>query len=367
MSQFQIRKDDFSVHRTVDTGAPPGAGELAAGEVLVKIERFAFTANNITYAVTGDMLGYWQFFPAVGNDPEGWGVIPVWGFAEVVQSTVDEIPVGDRLFGYLPPANHLIMKPVHVSEGRFFEGAAHRAKLPPTYNSYSRIGSGPGHDPAMENERMLLWPLFITGFCLWDALQQNNWYGAQRVVIVSASSKTSIGLAYALADDKSAPPTIGITSARNLDQVNSIGLYDNCVSYDTIEDIDASIPTVIVDMAGNTGVQGRLHRHLGDNMKHCLNVGLTHREATAANDGIIAERSEMFFAPNHIQQRVKDWGPDGFERKTSEFFRDAALNSRAWLRLRVEDGLTGLASVYPDVCEGRIPPDEGIIIELWHQ
>ena len=62
----------------------------------------------------------------------------------------------------------------------------------------------------MDKERMLLRPLFITGFCLWDALQQNDWYSARQVVIVSASSKTSIGLAYALRDDASSPPVIGI-------------------------------------------------------------------------------------------------------------------------------------------------------------
>ncbi|MBC7103757.1 MAG: DUF2855 family protein [Parvibaculum sp.] len=43
--------------------------------MLVEIEKFALSANNITYAVAGDMLNYWSFFPA----EEGWGKIPVWG------------------------------------------------------------------------------------------------------------------------------------------------------------------------------------------------------------------------------------------------------------------------------------------------
>ena len=48
----------------------------------MKVDRFAFTANNITYAVLGDELKYWQLFPA----PEGFGNIPVWGFGEVIAS-----------------------------------------------------------------------------------------------------------------------------------------------------------------------------------------------------------------------------------------------------------------------------------------
>jgi hypothetical protein len=310
------------------------------------------------------MLGYWQFFPALGDDADGWGVIPVWAFAEVIESTVSEVPVGDRLFGYFPPADQLTMTPVNISAQRLFEGAAHRAELSPFYNTYRRFGAEADYDSAMDKERMLLWPLFITGFCLWEALQQNDWYGARQVVIVSASSKTSIGLAYALRDDASSPPVIGITSGRNLDQVRSFGLYDDCVSYEAIGDIDATIPTVMVDMAGNNEVLGRIHRHLGDNMKFCVNVGLTHREETAANSDIIAERSEFFFAPTHIQQRVQDWGADGFDQTTSKFFTEAVVKSRSWLKLRTETGLTGLVGVYPDVCEGRVSADQGIIIEL---
>ncbi len=61
------------------------------------------------------MLGYWQFFPPLGDDTEGWGVIPVWGFAEIVASNVSDLPVGDRLFGYFPPADQLTMTPVNIA------------------------------------------------------------------------------------------------------------------------------------------------------------------------------------------------------------------------------------------------------------
>lgn len=46
---------------------------LQHGQVLLQIEHFAFTANNITYAAVGDRMRYWEFFPA----PENKGCIPV--------------------------------------------------------------------------------------------------------------------------------------------------------------------------------------------------------------------------------------------------------------------------------------------------
>ena len=275
MPEFQVRKNHFSESRLIDTPATEEVPAITEGEVVVKIDRFAFTANNITYAVAGDQLGYWQFFPPSGDDTEGWGVIPVWGFADVVASQVEDVPVGERLFGYFPPARYLRMIPVGVSGQRLIDGAAHRARLPAGYNRYSRVGREPGYDASMDNERMLLWPLHITSFCLWDLLQDQSWYGARQVVILSASSKTSIGLAYALEADHTAPPVIALTSPRNLELVSKLGLYNQSLGYDALTDIDASVPTVIVDMSGNGEVLGRLHKHLGDNMKHCINVGLT--------------------------------------------------------------------------------------------
>lgn len=363
-NEFQIRRDNFETYRVVEPDDSADTAELADDAVRTRIERFAFTANNISYAATGDQLGYWQFFPPTGADPDGWGMMPVWGFAEVVRSNVDEVPVGDRLFGYFPPASHLDLVPTHISPLRLVDGAEHRSQLPQGYNTYYRVKAEPGYDPANDDLRMLLWPLHITSFCLWDFLQENDWCGAAQVIIVSASSKTSIGLAYALDDDATAPPTIAITSARNLDFVKSLGLYEESVTYDSLAEIDATIPAVIVDMSGNGEVLGRLHTHLGDNMVQCINVGLTHWDEGLAGDGIIKERSEFFFAPTHIQKRMQDWGPDGFAERTSSFMHETALKSRAWLELNKIDGLQGLADVYEDVCRGRMSPAEGLIIEL---
>ena len=162
--EFQVRKDNFAEHRLVDSASAAKDESLAAGTVRVKVERFAFTANNITYAVAGDRIGYWQFFPPTGLDADGWGIIPVWGFAEVAASTIDDIPVGERLFGYFPTATIHDMTPTHITRQGFVEGAYHRSHLPPAYNRYTRVNGEPGYDASTDNERMLLWPLYITSF-----------------------------------------------------------------------------------------------------------------------------------------------------------------------------------------------------------
>lgn len=356
IAQFQVKKDDLSKMRLVRLPAPA----LADGEILVKVDRFALTANNVTYGVVGERIGYWNFFPAEA----GWGIIPVWGFADVVESKSDEIKQGERLYGYFPMGTHLVMTVGGVRPERMVDAAPHRAALPPVYNSYARVSAEPHFDKGMEDERMLLFPLYATSFCLYDFLLDNKWFGAEQVVIGSASSKTAIGLAYALKDDASAPASVGLTSKRNEANVKALGLYDSVATYDELGAIDASKPTVIVDMSGDGNVLSDLHRHLGANMKYTANVGLTHFAANSMGPHFIHERSAMFFAPGHIQKRASDWGPGVFEKKAFVFWRDAATRSRDWLKIDHVKGVDALEGAFREVLEGKLPADKGLVVAL---
>ena len=350
ISTFQVRKDKLDETKLVSAPAP----ELQEGEALVRVERFAFTANNVTYGVVGERIGYWKFFPVA---EEGWGVIPVWGFGDVVASKCEGVAPGERLYGYWPMASHLVIAPAKISDARLVDGAAHRRELPPVYNSYARVRNEPHYDAAMDDERMTLFPLYATSFCLYDFFRDNDWFGADAVIIPSASSKTAIGTAYAIKTDAAPRPMIGLTSARNRAAVEALNLYDSVLTYDEIETIDAGVPSAIIDMSGNGEVLGKLHKHLGDNMKYTSNVGVTHYDANAMGPDFIRERSAMFFAPGHIQKRAKDWGPGEFEKRGFAFWRDAAVKSRDWLTIRRETGADAVECVYREVLNGETPAD----------
>lgn len=359
MAEFQVRKDDITQTRVVETTIP----EITDGEIVVAIDNFALTANNITYGVVGEKIGYWNFFPPAGEDTAGWGVIPVWGFADVIASKAEDIAEGERLYGYFPMGGHLKMTPTKVKDGRLIDGAAHRSALPPVYNTYLRVNAEPGYDRAMDAARACLYPLYATSFCIYDFLLDHDWYGAERVITVSASSKTAVGLAYALADAPDAPSHLGLTSPGNAEFVRGLGLYDAVTTYDEIDGIDASVPSVIIDMSGSGGVLGQLHALLKDNMRYCSNVGVTHWEDNEMGADFIRERSEMFFAPGHIQKRSQDWGKGVFEQKSFAFWQDAAGKSRDWLSVQEAKGIEGLQQYYDEVREGRLAPKQALIIK----
>lgn len=356
MQRFEVQKTDISKYRLCEESLP----ELVEGEVLVKVDRFALTANNITYGIVGEKIGYWKFFPAADD----WGVIPVWGFANVVESRHPDVPVGERLYGYFPMGSHLLIRPDRIKPARMIDSMQHRQGLPLVYNAYSRTSGEPAYDASMDDERMLLYPLYATSYCLYDAMRDANYHGASQIVVPSASSKTAIGLAYALRLDSDGPALVGVTSSGNKAMVDALGLYDEVVTYDDLSSMDASQPTLIIDMSGNGSVLSDLHEMLGDNMRFTSNVGLTHYDANSMGANFIRERSAMFFAPEHIRKRVEELGPGEFERRTFGFWHDAAVKSRDWLKLQHVTGAAGMEDVYCQVLEGRAAPNEGIIVTL---
>jgi len=121
VSDFLVKRDDLRECQIAESGAP----ELEPGQALLRVERFGLTANNVTYAVFGQIMSYWDFFPAA----EGWGRVPMWGFAEVEQSEAQGVEVGMRVYGYLPPSSYLLVTPAHAGRYGFLDGSPQRAAL----------------------------------------------------------------------------------------------------------------------------------------------------------------------------------------------------------------------------------------------
>ena len=363
MSEFQVLKNQLANTRVIETPEVDENIPLQAGELLVRVEKYSYTANNITYGVAGDQLGYWQFFPAQDSAQEGWGIIPVWGFGTVINSGCDGVEKGERLFGYFPSANYLKMSNVNASANKLIDGAEHRAALPPAYNRYRRVNYEPGYRPELDDAMMLLWPLHVTSFSLWDKLVMHDYFGAKQVLVLSASSKTSLGLGFALKEDDKAPKSIGVTSQGNKEWVESVELYNEVLSYQQVNQLD-NVETAIVDMSGNAGLLNEIQAHLGENLKFCLNVGLTHWDEMGAKVDIPKDRKEFFFAPGHIQERIKQWGPEEFDKRSTGFLAKSTANSQHWMKVRTIDGLSALKETYPDIANGKVPPQDGIIVKM---
>lgn len=359
MTDFQVKRDQLDVSR-VETGEVPAPAE---GQVLMKVERFSLTANNITYAVFGEAMRYWDFF----SDAGPWGRVPVWGFGEVIASRHPGVAEGTRVYGYFPMATHRLAQADRADAGGFVDVSGARAELAPVYSQYMATGSDPLYAPDAEDQIMLFRPLFTTSFILDDWLAQNAFFGAKRVILSSASSKTSLGLAHLLKNNRGGDVRVaGLTSAGNRAFVEGTGCYDEVIGYDEIEGLDAGVPSAFVDMAGNSSVRARIHRHFGDALKLSSAVGGTHWEAVGGGqDGLPGPKVELFFAPTHIARRIGDWGGKGFQERVAQAWQGFIPDTRKWISVEHGHGPEAVKAVYEEVLAGRTPPDRAHVLSLW--
>lgn len=346
---FLIARDDLrrtEWRRTPE--APP-----AEGEARLTVERFAFTANNITYAAFGERMRYWDFFPA----PEGFGRVPVWGFATVSESRAPGLEPGTRVYGYWPMSTSLTVRPERVRAESFVDASPHRAELAAVYNSYLIAAKDPSWSPEREGALSILRPLFMTSFVIEDFLSDNGLFGAGRVVLSSASSKTSLGAAFCL--KRAGVPTVGLTSEANAGFVRATGYYDRVVTYAEIPELEIA-PSVFVDMAGGASTRQAVHERLSEALTYSCAVGATQWEDVGgAPAPLPGPRPQLFFAPAQIKKRAADWGPGGLEQRYAPVWQAFLASTDGWLRVEEEAGTDAIERVYRQVLEGRSDPAVG--------
>jgi hypothetical protein len=351
---FLVKRDDLERCRFAEAPLP----DLEPGQALLDVSAFGLTSNNITYAVYGEAMSYWDFFPA---EP-GWGRIPVWGFADVATSRHEDLGVGTRVFGYLPMSSHLVVTPEPVDEGGFTDAAPHRSGLPSIYNVYMRVDADPAYEARYEDQRMLLRPLFGTSFLIDDFLADNGFFGASTVVLSSASSKTALGTAF-LVSRREGIEVIGLTSPGNLAFVEGVGTYDRVVAYEAI----GSLPTaraVYVDMAGDAAVRGAVHLHYGDQLAHDAAVGDTHWDSPGgAPADLPGPQPALFFAPDQLSKRRREWGEEGFAR-LGEAWRPFVEWTDGWLEIVHGGGPETIESAYLELLAGRVSPSVGYVLSM---
>ena len=352
---FHVKRAKWSDTRWVEQPVP---GDPAPGQVLFHVDRFAFTANNISYAMAGDMLRYWDFFPT----EDGWGRIPTMGYADVVASTHPDVAEGTRCFGFYPMSRYLVIEPNQANAAQIVDGVSNREGLAPAYNTYNPVAHDPGYSAVHEDQAMLMRGLFMTSFLADDMIGDSDYYGATQVVVGSASSKTAIALAYLLHTAGRAK-VIGVTSPRNSAFVTGLGTYDEVVHYDDIESVSQS-PTVLVDMSGDGDMVNQLHRHLGANMKYSCIIGATHWDAGPRADDLPGAKPEFFFAPGQIQKRSKEWGPQVLMQRLGESWSGFRDGSDAWLKVVRESGREAVERVYQETLAGKTLPNEGHVLSL---
>ena len=370
--RFLVARNDLRRTRLAPDVDAPASRALAEGEVRLAIEHFALTSNNITYAAFGDAMRYWEFFPT--GDAQ-WGCIPVWGFAVVTQTRVAGIDVGRRVYGYLPMGSHLVVRPERIGKRSFVDGSAHRLGLPAAYNQLVFCDADADYRADCEAQQAILKPLFVTSFLIDDFLADQRFFGAQQVLLSSASSKTAYGTAHCLSlrrGKADGTRVVGLTSSANRAFVDSLGCYDEVRTYDELARIDPATPSVYVDFAGQAALRRSVHEHFADRLGYSCSVGGTHWDGLGSGAGLPGPRPTLFFAPAQLQKRgaapPQGWGADGLQQRIGEawsaFLEPVCAPVGPWLRVVQGSGGDAVEAAYRALLSGKTDAREGQMLSL---
>ncbi len=338
-----MRRDDLTSCELVEGDLP--SEELAEGHAHLRVERFALSSNNVTYATLGDRLGYWRLFPA----PDGWGRIPAWGYARAVTSRPPALVERVRVFGLLPMGSYVTVCPEPHPHG-FVDAAPHRAEFPRVYNQYLSVAGA-------DDTALVMRPLFGTSVLLDLALSETGFNGARTIVMTSASSKTCYGLAHLLRERE--VETIGLTSTARRAWVVGLDLYDAVLTYDELGDLHAPRGAVLVDFTGDGALLRRVHEKLGAALRRSVLVGFTHWQAGPDEAPLPGPLPEFFFAPTEMTRR----GRELRQRYAAAWQEFAPVAERTMRIERVTDG-DELIGVYRELLEGRTDPAVGYVVSL---
>jgi uncharacterized protein DUF2855 len=378
--RIEVLREDVHQARAVAEPAP----EPAEHQATLRIERFALSATNITYARLGDAIGYWQFYPAA----PGWGCVPAWGIGRVTGSRTADVPVGSIASGLFPMASHVLMSPGRVSRSGFDEHARHRRELPRLYNVYRWVTE----TGLSQDQRLVLQPSFWLSFLLADYLRARDWFEADVVLISSASSKAAMGLAFLL---RGSVRTVGLTSAARVRELGGLGLFDQVVGYDAAGSL-ARDPAVFLDLAGSTAIRDAVHDRLGGQLRHNVLAGTTHGPVDL--DGVApgpggpvtadpgppgpgppgpgppgpgppgpgpgSRGQHFFFVPDYLRARARELGMDVLAPRFDDALAAFARHSESWLRLQYVHGADEVLAAYQRILGGSAPMSTALICSL---
>ncbi|WP_406316558.1 DUF2855 family protein [Streptosporangium sp. NBC_01639] len=338
-----VRRDDLTAAEVRPVPHPV----LAPGEVRLAVEKFALTMNIVTYARLGDSeLPFWAAFPG----PAGYGRVPVWAFLRVTDSRNTDIPVGSRYFGFVPMATHHTVAARLTTRG-FVDTAPQREFLPSWYRTFQRAAE----PDALDDHRAVFRPIFPASFHLADLVAGQTEQGVKSVLITSASSRTAIGLADLLARHGDLP-TIGLTSAANVDFVAGLGCYDMVAGYDTLDSVSVPAPAVFVDFTGEHRRISAIYERFPGELAHTALVGYTHPESVQQPPDLAEPEPEIFFTPAVEEQAVADEGEERFYARYHDAEQRFLESTTDWLTIRRQQGPAAVAEVFRALLTEPQPP-----------
>ncbi|KAJ6622546.1 hypothetical protein B0H10DRAFT_2013190 [Mycena sp. CBHHK59/15] len=377
--------------------------QLPPNHVLIKVDRFGFSANNITYQALGEQphFRYYDFHSAPETNEvsaKTHGLVPVWGFGTIISSTHSKISPGERVYGYLAPSRYVLV-PVSEADVNKYAFYVPRPHLPADrrpYNQIIRCAADPEYTPTRlgEDLTMLYRPLFWTAYWFEDWIFSLGYRGATAFLISSASAKTAFCAAYLIGKRNSrgeAHPKvkiIGLTSKKNLSFTKGLGLYDEVHEYRSFASALGQEKWVYVDVAGNDNLNKQLFEHFrtpeSGQLVTSVALGMTtlapasdkassldwstntftDSSATPQNSSNTLQ-FEQFFMVEWLNVRKHQLSLKEIFSRQHQAWKALMVDCIPWVRLEHVSGADAVKKAYENIASTGFSADVGFVWSLW--
>ncbi|KAL7913593.1 hypothetical protein GGI35DRAFT_490157 [Trichoderma velutinum] len=413
--QVQILdKSDYTKQYLVTLHNAEPLPDLTAGDIRIRTKIISNTINTFTIAQVAHLFGWWDVWPAIPSlpapydDASKYGRISAWGYGEVIESKNDRVPVGTKLYGYLPIGTYPEILQVDVEDetGHVLEISERRASKGHIYTRY--IPYPPEMDLMTDKSSRgwdtILRIFFETSYMLnryafaWDSAKRSNPLGVPLpwtsddadlanavVVLLGASGKTALSFAYLLRQSR---PTehqprkiVAVGSARSRSFTEATGLYDDLLMYTEITGamddsiaarlgVDANTKVLLVNFGG----RGTADEELRDIFTH-----------TAKSVVTLIVGGDPQAGPSKLRALGEVPG-SGVVMCNASGLRDSAMESdgkaeyfknlsQEWTRLKESGGINGLtlrwgkgmedhSKGWDALSNGSIDPTLGLVCEV---
>lgn len=359
---FVFNPNDFRDAKFID-GAALDGDQMEKGDVIIAVDRLALTANTISYGIAGKtgLIRYLESFPTSAP----YARMPFWGFGDIIASAHDDLPVGERLYGFYPLSTFVLAKMDKVTAMKCADMSPARDTIPEFYREYARSFAEPGYHPDFDDMQSLLRPVISTSFLLEHYVTRHDFYGARNIVITSASSKTALGFGHFLTQEhKDKCRAIGLTSARNKAFVEMTGCYDEVLTYDEIDQLPLD-SSVVFDMAGNAQLRAAIHHHLGDLIAYTGTVGATHWEEGARDDADLPGPRPVFWSgPDEIAVLSKGDNSKNILAEIGGRTVGLMMEAANWLKVKKFDNEDAINAAYLDTLDGKMSAEDAVIFDV---
>ena len=403
-----LEKADYTKQHIIPLPDALPLPPLAPSSVRMKTSLISLTTSNFTYARVGHLLGWWDVHPLPPSIPDAfkdaskYGRISGWGYGEIIESNIPEIPAGKQLFGYLPIGTLPVDLEVKLpgTKNQVLVTNSYRQHILPIYNRYLLTPSK-AENPAPAAHLgydSLMQVLFETSHNLnrhafaWDDAKRVHPMGdatpwtasdasltGATVIIFAASGKTAVSFAHQLRHNRPAESQpaaiIGVSSAASKAFTERTGFYDRVLLYSDADGAKgATAPgakIVLVDFGARDDAPATWHAALAPTAAEIAFVGVGGEVRPMSHDEIM-----VGFAKGAALRRVQA-NASGLRDKALEMGEEAYFEEflKAWAGFRDGGGIPGVtlkwaegmgewAKAWDELAEGKIGPETGLLFWL---